>query len=40
MAADDDLTQHLTTWHNFTRLVQWVVAGAIVVVVLLALITL
>jgi hypothetical protein len=40
MAVDQDYERHVETWRGFTRLVQWTLAGAIIVLVMLALITL
>ena len=40
MSIDTELARHQATWHGFTRLVQAVTVGVIVVVIVLAFITL
>ena len=40
MSVDRASEQHLGTWRNFTKLVQWTIGLVIVVIVLLAFITL
>jgi hypothetical protein len=40
MSVDQELARHQATWRGFTKLVQFVTVGVIVVVIVLAFVTL
>ncbi len=36
MAMDQELQRHVETWHGFTRLMKWSIAGVVITLLILA----